>query len=83
MNARSKIVSVAPLRPPEPNSTTPVSVTSIVGGVPGVARVMVSPRSNPPLSTVSTSSATSRGASGRLPRVSSMIGLPVSDSAPL
>ncbi len=82
MKRSSKTVRVAPLvPPPEPNSISPVSVASIVGGAPGVARVTVSPRSKPPLSMVSTSSAISYGASGSSPRVSATIGLPVSEVA--
>ena len=64
MNAVSKIVNVAPFRPPDPNSTTPVSLVFITGGRPGVASSTVSPTSKPPFSAVSTSSATWSGPVG-------------------
>ena len=84
MNLRSNRLKVAPFRPlPLPNSTRPVSLAWIAGGAPGVTRSTVSPTAYPALSAVSTSSATSYGASGCSPSVSSMIGLPVSAVAPV
>ena len=53
----SKMVRVAPFRPPDPNSTSPVSVVFMTGGRPGVASSTVSPTSKSPFSAVSTSSA--------------------------
>ena len=57
MNRVSKTVIVAPFRPPDPNSTSPVSSAFITGGWPGVASLTVSPILKSPFSAVSTSSA--------------------------
>ena len=57
MNFVSKTVIVAPFRPPDPNSTSPVSLAFMTGGRPGVASSTVSPSLKSPFSAVSTSSA--------------------------